>query len=1405
MLKLLIVFIFFIVLDISGHLLLKCKRGIPGCVLLSFTVICTIAIAVMVFRDAPEDDSTYKENIYIVYKYLLEGYPEEAAAVLGETGSGNSPELQFFNAAAEVMQKNYIQGYFLLERAADSGAASTEEKRYINELKGLCDGEINSYNEAGSYEELVKDLEDVSYNGGNAAGGILDGFIDAMGYSSGEKEKYQDSYEADCMFTTGDIDGITYETINNLEDKYGPTQRVLQYKCKYYVQMGDFEAAKETAKRLVDEYNTTDNHIIFTDIIAQEIYQSGVLSEDYYRQYNDAVDEEYGDSGSGYGVMPDGIYKASVMAAVFGGSNIHDDGGNNENSDDGSRFYNNNDSSNDDSSNDDSNGLMTEEKAKETLKRAINYIRAKKGGKDDDTGMYDLQMAKLYLVAGDKEEAGICLERLIANSVNIKESSKIKKSVEEVVTLYNQIKGNETDTRLDNAVRKLIEIQSSGIVPAVGDTINSSFDTYVSNTLKYDKISVFISKIDTSAYPDIRAYVNINGTKDDKQGLASDFSKNDFTLEDTQYGIDDFNLIQDKDSSNVSIGLVLDCSGSMQGIPVENAKKAAAEVVSGIDAETQKIAVVSYNSNATLEHGLDNDKESIYNAIYNMDASGGTNIPAGIMEGISAIKDSAGTKALILMSDGQDQGSADDMEYALRTAKEENITIFAVGFGDCNTAYMENIADSTGGIFIAASGSEDLSYIYLMLQRYIINNYCIEYTVKENADTDPRYLRVRIEEYAAEDTKDYWLNEENSTENTGLGYDPDKEEEELLETEEVEDGSITITSFSPGDVSIHSLEQGVTVIIGGRGFEDGMSVYIGGRLLSNISVRDENSVTGMLKGTFSEGEYSITARKASGEKAELAGFTVFKGGTVTKAKLGNCIITADSITQVMTGRYVAYGNVLLNGFVHCGGSLNITSNDITGILQPSLTDTVNIGQEGTISSTGKLYVNYPAGTELDDSFTNIAMQGKDYIIQRLPWTGNVTSSGVEFDNSKYTTLGIEIPNIVNIDLADINLKSNSLEISVKSAKMDSLLAKINKVLKEDGKDNKKEEVQLEKTKYNSFGFGGFKWDLKLTCTASGLFFGGSVKADVNDSIRFDTFGINSLDIKLDSLDKNRKYWEISGSFDFSKLINIKEGAGTGFDGSISSYYWMPDTVSLGLNMEPGIPVYEVLEINRLEGGVEGISTIAVNLYNAVSSLVKENVEDRGKETGFKAVILSLGMEGKVNLFAATGVSKVPVIKKLGELGKLGDIDASASLQFYNPFKLSARAELELLGQKTSAGISIGQDGFNASGNVDIKNIKLLCVTLGGSGKVSVWAQPKSIGIESRLNGNIKVKIPGETWSGVSGSASAGTEIKLEYIYDEKKLSLEVSSDLNGRKETRKFWYNGDGDIFLINRFHYERY
>lgn len=614
-------------------------------------------------------------------------------------------------------------------------------------------GKNDSVEQYDSYEEYLAKLseEDIYYaepayaNGDDDTGEALElikDYVDTMDFSDKEILEYTKDYELDNKLNNTDISEITEQDIEEIKEEFGNSEEVIRLECRFYVYERDYEKAKEKVKELINQYRNEENYVIYTDIIAQEAYEKeqnreSMPAEELYelndsevkklvdradkkREEAEKIREEYDEEQE---EVQDHIDELLEQADQLYTAAIYID-----------------------------------------VKRDINYIIAKKPAGGDDTGIYDLQLAKLYLVEGDRDTAGKYLYEVIDHSVDISDESAIKEALEEVVSQYNQITNDEYNAELNAAIANLIQTQSNNVVRLSESTINGSFNSYVANSLKYDKINIHISKTDIENYPTIRAYININGNKDGNSELAGDFEKKDFTIIDTRYEISDFEILKDEDSNRVSIAIVMDHSGSMNGAPLANAKAAAVEAVNHMDAATQKLAIISYDDSATVMKSLSGKGETLKRAVNSINYGGGTNISSGLVAGIGEIKDEKGSRAIILMSDGRDGGSASSMEEAVATAVREGICVYTVAFGDCDEEYMKSIAEATGGKYMKASDSADLSDIYLTLQRYIVNNYCIEYDIEKNVETDPRYLTVGINAYNTSKAKEYYIDEENKPE-----------------------------------------------------------------------------------------------------------------------------------------------------------------------------------------------------------------------------------------------------------------------------------------------------------------------------------------------------------------------------------------------------------------------------------------------------------------------------------------------------------------------------------------------------------------------------------------------------------------------------------------------------------------
>ena len=269
-------------------------------------------------------------------------------------------------------------------------------------------------------------------------------------------------------------------------------------------------------------------------------------------------------------------------------------------------------------------------------------------------------------------------------------------------------------------------------------------------------------------------------------------------------------------------------------------------------------------------------------------------------------------------------------------------------------------------------------------------------------------------------------------------------------------------------------------------------------------------------------------------------FSVFKSGTTKSIRLGGSTITADAIGQISDNKLLASGNVMLNGFVHSAGDMEITVNGMDKDIDLNANSSVYVGESGTLSGNSKLYVSYKQMSEANgQNFTTLVMGGKDYVIQKHRYSIDVDSSSAGFDNN-ICDFDLSIPLIMDVDVAEVNLYSNRLQIDVKSIRLDEIVKDVNKSLKHKKGANEPEPTPVSRTDANKFDIkDAGDIGVSIALTPDGIEFGGEAEVNVNDALQFGTFGIKSIKVKLNSLDADNEYWSIGGEIDFSlSLIHI---------------------------------------------------------------------------------------------------------------------------------------------------------------------------------------------------------------------------------------------------------------------------
>jgi Ca-activated chloride channel family protein len=205
----------------------------------------------------------------------------------------------------------------------------------------------------------------------------------------------------------------------------------------------------------------------------------------------------------------------------------------------------------------------------------------------------------------------------------------------------------------------------------------------------------------------------------------------------------DVRLLADRDPAAtvtvrapISLAVVLDTSGSMSGEKIEDAKRSVLRLL-GDMRDDDEIALVRYSDTSELVQPLARVgvvREALSSKIRELDASGGTNIPGGLSQGLRALDESARgrVRRVVLVSDGLDSTRA-QAESLARTGFGAGITVSSLGIGlDFDESYMGSIAQVGHGNFaFVKDGASLAAFLHRELE--------------ETSSTTIENARVRLE------------------------------------------------------------------------------------------------------------------------------------------------------------------------------------------------------------------------------------------------------------------------------------------------------------------------------------------------------------------------------------------------------------------------------------------------------------------------------------------------------------------------------------------------------------------------------------------------------------------------------------------------------------------------------------
>jgi len=247
--------------------------------------------------------------------------------------------------------------------------------------------------------------------------------------------------------------------------------------------------------------------------------------------------------------------------------------------------------------------------------------------------------------------------------------------------------------------------------------------------------SIDVTQVITAAYPDVIAVVSVH---DAAGAPVGGLTTANFAAADDSGPVP---VVAAQAAVNADVGLavvlVMDTSGSMAGAPLALTEEAAIRFVDSLLPRDGAI-VISFADGVSPPTPLTADKQALAATLRGLQAVGSTALYDAVVAGAQAAKAAPlPRKVVVLLTDGQEAGnrSAATMEQSLSEAAASGVPFFTIGVGeDINVAYLQDLANRSGGQFLAAPAPGDIPAVYDGIGIMLRSQYLVRMTLTAPAD-----------------------------------------------------------------------------------------------------------------------------------------------------------------------------------------------------------------------------------------------------------------------------------------------------------------------------------------------------------------------------------------------------------------------------------------------------------------------------------------------------------------------------------------------------------------------------------------------------------------------------------------------------------------------------------------------
>lgn len=334
------------------------------------------------------------------------------------------------------------------------------------------------------------------------------------------------------------------------------------------------------------------------------------------------------------------------------------------------------------------------------------------------------------------------MEELILNLTELSEKVKAENG-ETISEILKEMKGalpslsGEFKKEAEKAIKSAEKKAESGKYAEVFESLKDFMALSPTHFQSDESLNISVSQVDCSAYPDVKLYLTVT---DQNGKTPKNLDMRGFTVIENGDGMrrEIASVMQLDMQQGISINMVADASGSMDGEPIRDAKDTMEKFLSQVQYNSgDTVSIVVFSNEIETQTEFTSDYSKIQNVVRNISSGGGTALYDTLYTSVQYTARQSGARCVIAFTDGDDQHSRyADEEDVIRIAQDYKIPIFIIGIGSSANNYeIRSIAESTGGFYRNINSISDLNEIYNMIYRQQKEMYVLQYV----ADADGKY------------------------------------------------------------------------------------------------------------------------------------------------------------------------------------------------------------------------------------------------------------------------------------------------------------------------------------------------------------------------------------------------------------------------------------------------------------------------------------------------------------------------------------------------------------------------------------------------------------------------------------------------------------------------------------------